>query len=61
MNILVLLVPLAILIALFFLAGFLWASENDQFEDLEGPAHRILGEEYSNKNRSQSYRPSREV
>jgi cbb3-type cytochrome oxidase maturation protein len=42
MEILYLLIPLSI--ALVFLIGgiFLWAVKSGQFEDLEGPAHRIL-------------------
>ena len=33
---------LAMGLGLTALAGFLWAVKNDQFEDLEGEAHRIL-------------------
>ena len=42
MEILYLLVPLSL--ALVFLIGaiFWWALRSGQFEDLEGPAHRIL-------------------
>jgi cbb3-type cytochrome oxidase maturation protein len=42
MKILYLLIPLAVL----FLAGaiwlFIWAIRNGQYDDMEGPAHRIL-------------------
>ncbi len=42
MNILYLLIPISLL----FVAGavwlFLWAVRSGQYEDMEGPAHRIL-------------------
>lgn len=42
MDILYLLIPLSLLLV--FLVGivFWWALRSGQFEDLEGPAHRIL-------------------
>lgn len=45
MEILYLLIPLSLLLV--FLIGiiFWWALRNGQFEDLEGPAHRILWDE----------------
>lgn len=42
MNIIYLLLPLALLLALVFVLFFLWAARHDQFEDLESPARRIL-------------------
>lgn len=42
MDILYLLIPLAILLALLIILGFLWAVKSGQFDDLEGPAHQIL-------------------
>jgi cbb3-type cytochrome oxidase maturation protein len=41
-DVLYLLIPLSV--ALVFLVGlvFWWALRNGQFDDLEGPAHRIL-------------------
>ena len=42
MDSLLLLIPLALLLGLFGLAAFLWALKNNQFEDLEGGAQRIL-------------------
>jgi cbb3-type cytochrome oxidase maturation protein len=45
MDILYLLIPLSV--ALVFAAGaiFWWALASGQFDDLEGPAHRILRDE----------------
>jgi cbb3-type cytochrome oxidase maturation protein len=42
MEILYLLIPIAILLVVAMVAGFIWASKSGQFDDLEGPAHRIL-------------------
>lgn len=42
MNIVIILVPLALAIALFFLISFIWATRKGQFDDLVTPAHRIL-------------------
>lgn len=45
MNILFLAIPIAVLLGLFFAAGFFWAVDTGQFDDLETPAHRILFDE----------------
>ncbi|OOC11282.1 MULTISPECIES: cbb3-type cytochrome oxidase assembly protein CcoS [Thioalkalivibrio] len=42
MNILYLLIPLAMLFALVVGLLLLWAIRSGQYDDLEGPAHRIL-------------------
>ncbi|MCH2534153.1 MAG: cbb3-type cytochrome oxidase assembly protein CcoS [Bdellovibrionales bacterium] len=42
MNILVIVIPLAVIIGLLFVAGFVWAAKKGQFDDLVSPAHRIL-------------------
>ena len=42
MNILLLLIPIALLLGGVGLAAFLWALKSGQFEDLDGAAHRIL-------------------
>jgi len=41
-DILYLLIPLAVALILAIGAVFWWALDRGQFEDLEGPAHRIL-------------------
>ncbi|MEI6321220.1 MAG: cbb3-type cytochrome oxidase assembly protein CcoS, partial [Pseudomonadota bacterium] len=38
MDILYLLVPLSVVLAMAIGAAFWWAVRNDQFEDMEGPA-----------------------
>lgn len=45
MDILYFLIPLAILLVVVMVGAFLWASRSGQFDDLEGPAHRILMDE----------------
>ena len=42
MDILYLLIPLSLVFVAVIAVVFLWAVKNGQFEDLEGPAHRIL-------------------
>ena len=42
MDIIYLLLPIAIILAALIAWLFFWAVKSDQFEDMEGPAHRIL-------------------
>ena len=42
MEILYLLVPLAMLLVAAIAVVFFWAVRSGQFDDLEGPAHRII-------------------
>ncbi|MDH5393822.1 MAG: cbb3-type cytochrome oxidase assembly protein CcoS [Gammaproteobacteria bacterium] len=42
MKILYLLIPLGFMVMGIALWAIIWAVKNGQFEDLEGPAHRIL-------------------
>ncbi|MCG5515607.1 MULTISPECIES: cbb3-type cytochrome oxidase assembly protein CcoS [unclassified Ectothiorhodospira] len=42
MNILYLLIPLGIIFMAVILAAFLWTVRAGQYDDMEGPAHRIL-------------------
>ena len=45
MNILVILVPCSLILGLGALAAFVWTIRNNQYEDMEGDAHRILLDE----------------
>lgn len=45
MNILYLLIPLGLVLLAVALWAFMWAVRTGQFEDLEGPAHRMLMDE----------------
>lgn len=49
MNILFLAIPLAIAVGSFFAVSFFWAVRDNQFEDLETPAHRILFDDQQEK------------
>ncbi len=42
MNIIFLLIPLSLILVAIIIAAILWAVKSRQFDDLEGPAHRIL-------------------
>jgi cbb3-type cytochrome oxidase maturation protein len=42
MNILFIIIPLSILLVIGIIAAFLWAVRSGQFDDMEGPAYRIL-------------------
>lgn len=45
MDILYLLIPLSVVLVSVIVAAFLWAIRSGQFDDLEGPAHRILSDD----------------
>lgn len=42
MEVLIYLIPIALLLGVAGLVAFLWSLKNKQFEDLEGAANRIL-------------------
>lgn len=42
MNVLIFLIPVALLLGLAGLGAFLWALKSGQFDDLDGAAERIL-------------------
>ena len=42
MDIIFFLIPLALVFVVLIVWVFLWAVRSDQFDDLEGPAYRIL-------------------
>jgi len=45
MEVLIYLVPLALLLGLLGLAGFLWSLKNGQYDDLEGAGWRAIAED----------------
>ena len=52
MDILYLLIPLSLAFVAVIAVVFLWAVKSGQFEDMEGPAHRILmDDEYTSPSR----------
>ena len=60
MEILYLLIPLAVLIAGVIAWAFLWSIRSGQFDDLEGPAHRILMDEDESPKHAASQPPNPE-
>ena len=42
MDIIFLLIPLSILLIVIIIAVLFWAIRSGQYDDMEGPAHRIL-------------------
>jgi cbb3-type cytochrome oxidase maturation protein len=42
MDILIYLIPIALLLGLIGLGGFIWSMKSNQYEDMDGAAHRIL-------------------
>ena len=51
MDIIYLLLPVALIIVTIIIVIFFWAVKSDQFEDLEGPAYRILMDDDSSDNK----------
>jgi cbb3-type cytochrome oxidase maturation protein len=49
MSVIVILIVASLLLALAFLAGFIWAVRSGQFEDTYTPSLRILAEEESTR------------
>ena len=45
MEVVYLLVVLAVVLALVIAWAFFWSVKSGQFDDLEGPAHRILADD----------------
>lgn len=45
MEVLLLLIPLSLVLVGLILWAIMWAVRSGQFDDLEGPAHRILMDE----------------
>ena len=45
MDILYLLIPLSLVLVFLIGALFWWSLKSGQFDDLEGPAHRVLHDE----------------
>ena len=51
MNIIYLLLPLALVLVALIIWLFFWAVKSDQFEDMEGPAHKILMDDDETNNK----------
>jgi cbb3-type cytochrome oxidase maturation protein len=58
-NILVILIPAALVLGLIALLGFFWALRHNQFEDPSGQAARILSDRYDDHPAEDSAAPRR--
>ena len=58
MEIIYLLIPLSIVLVGLIIAGFTWAVNSGQFDDLQGPAYRILQDQDEFDQRQESDRNS---
>ena len=45
MEVLIYLIPIALILGLIGLGGFIWSIKSGQFEDLDGAAYRILNDD----------------
>ena len=53
MNVMYVLLPLSLLLGLFFLVTFIWSVRKGQYDDMETPAYRmLLDDENNNKTHS---------
>lgn len=51
MEIIIFLIPIALMLAAFFVGGFIWMTKKGQYDDLETPSMRMLLEDkYKTKN-----------
>lgn len=55
MDVLIYLIPVALLLGLVWLGAFLWSLKNGQYEDLEGDAHRILFDDNKKEEKSSDF------
>ncbi len=51
MEVIVILIPLALLLGLFFIGSFIWMTRKGQYDDLETPRLRMLLDEKPKKGR----------
>ena len=49
MNVLIYLIPIALILGALGLGAFLWSMKSGQYQDLDGAAERILDEEADEK------------
>ena len=57
MDVIYILLPVALVIVIIIIAIFFWAVRSDQFDDLEGPAHRILMDDDDSERRTKKKSP----
>lgn len=53
MEVIIVLVPIALLLGLGFLVIFIWATKSGQYDDLDTPSVRVLFEDSVNNNKKE--------
>ena len=48
MNVLIYLIPIALILGLIGLGAFIWSLKSGQYDDLDGAARRILNDDENN-------------
>lgn len=56
MEVIIILVPLAMLLGLFFIAAFIWVTSKGQYDDLETPRLRMLLDEKPKKGKTHEHK-----
>lgn len=54
MEIISFLIPASLILASFFIGGFIWMTKKGQYDDLETPGHRMLLDDKNINNNNQS-------
>ncbi|BCB25864.1 hypothetical protein SKTS_07500 [Sulfurimicrobium lacus] len=60
MEILYLIIPISVILIFFIIWIFLWAVKHGQFDDMEGPAHRILMDDDRARTEPSEHKPNEE-
>ena len=55
MEIIYLLIPIALILVATIIWIFMWAVKSEQFDDLEGPAHKIIMDNDKSTNKKDEY------
>lgn len=55
MEIIYLLIPIALILVAIIIWIFMWAVKSEQFDDLEGPAHKIIMDNDKSTNKKDEY------
>ena len=61
MEIIIFLIPIALLLAAFFVGGFVWMTKKGQYDDLETPSMRMLLEDKYKTNKSDTHTQEGEI
>jgi len=51
MEVIIILLPLAVLLGLVFIGGFIWMTYRGQYDDLNSPKYKMLLDDYTKKDK----------